>query len=100
MFSSNTERLYHYIVEVKPDFGIKDRQRTSIRFDGHAYKFVGFSLFFHKKVVPNLPIQWLNRMFPEYSVRLFEAEPVEVGEAVKVPNNQLRLNSELLCLRT
>jgi hypothetical protein len=36
-------------------------------------------LFFHEEISENLPSRWLNRMFPEYSVKIRKASPVEVS---------------------
>jgi hypothetical protein len=76
---SNLSTLKHYVVQIHPDFPLQHRRRTSIRFNEHTYTFQGFSLFFHKPVAENFPAKWLNRMFPEYSVRVVEAPPVEVS---------------------
>lgn len=64
---------------MKPDFPIKNRQRSTIRRQNKLFTFAGFSLFFHRKVVDNLPKRWLNRMFPEYTIRLCKAPMIEVG---------------------
>ncbi|KAI6211885.1 Ribonuclease 3 [Aphelenchoides besseyi] len=75
--TNNPTSLYHYVVQIDPDFPLTNRQRSSIYHESVWYHFRGFSVFFHSEVPSNLPQRWLNRMFPEYAVRLVKAEPIE-----------------------
>ncbi|KAI6228849.1 Ribonuclease 3 [Aphelenchoides fujianensis] len=75
--TNNADRLYHYVVEVSPDFPLTKRQRSAIYSDCVWYTFAGFSLFVHQEVPPNLPLKWLNRMLPEFGVRIVKAPPVQ-----------------------
>jgi ribonuclease-3 len=59
--SSNLKKLYHYVLEVKPDPRQYSRQPTTIFVDGFGYEFDGFSVFFHDPLPDIFPQKLINK---------------------------------------
>lgn len=69
--TSNQDKLYHYRIEVSPKTNFTFKNPTTIDSNGHLYKFDGFSILSHIKLVDLPPIKMI-RFNIEYTIKLIE----------------------------
>lgn len=72
-YSNNADRLYHYSVHVEPTTNFTSEYSTTIQHNGFAYRFEGFSLLSHSRLI-NLPPCKMVRFNIEYTIELVEEE--------------------------
>ncbi|XP_052221459.1 ribonuclease 3-like isoform X2 [Dreissena polymorpha] len=79
--SNNLDRLHHYKITISPTTNFVSNHPTVIMFDGHEYKFEGFSIFAHEKLPP-IPELQIIRFNIVYTLHLVE-EPVPENFSVR-----------------
>ncbi|VDK69958.1 unnamed protein product [Litomosoides sigmodontis] len=70
--SSNSHRLWHYILYTEPNPNTVVRRSTKIKYRERTYELEGFSVFFHKSLPPNFPQTPLSKWTNEYNIKFME----------------------------
>uniref|UniRef100_A0AAF5PTB3 Ribonuclease 3 n=1 Tax=Wuchereria bancrofti TaxID=6293 RepID=A0AAF5PTB3_WUCBA len=70
--SSNSHRLWHYILYTEPNPNTVVRRPTKINHRGRTYELEGFSVFFHKSLPSNFPQTPLSKWTSEYNIKFME----------------------------
>lgn len=72
--TNNRNRLYHYLISIKPIANFLTDSPTVIEYDGHSYFFEGYSLFSHCPILSTFPSCKIIRFNIEYTIDFVEAE--------------------------
>ncbi|KAM3717120.1 Ribonuclease [Dirofilaria immitis] len=70
--SSNSHRLWHYILYTEPNPNTVVRRSTKINYRDRTYELEGFSVFFHKSLPSNFPQTPLSKWTSEYNIKFME----------------------------
>ncbi|OZC05079.1 hypothetical protein X798_07946 [Onchocerca flexuosa] len=70
--SSNSHRLWHYILYAEPNPNVVVRRSTKINYQDRTYELEGFSVFFHKSLPLNFPQTPLSKWTSEYNIKFMK----------------------------
>uniref|UniRef100_A0A1I7VXA0 Ribonuclease 3 n=1 Tax=Loa loa TaxID=7209 RepID=A0A1I7VXA0_LOALO len=70
--SSNSHRLWHYILYTEPNPNTVVRRSTKINYRDRIYELEGFSVFFHKSLPSNFPQTPLSKWTSEYNIKFMQ----------------------------
>ncbi|KAL3985500.1 Ribonuclease-III-like family protein [Acanthocheilonema viteae] len=70
--SSNSHRLWHYILYTEPNPNTLVRRSTKINYCDKSYELEGFSVFFHKSLPSNFPQSPLSKWTSDYNIKFME----------------------------